>query len=161
MFSDFEFGTSLSTSILPCNGCGMPTVDSHSSGHLVPSHFGFSYVFLVETNSFPELDYALRTSSVFSRFCFERSTLYSLWSIVSEYSLCSWKTAVLWGVIMRNALSFNKISTKTQWFMQKKFKLLLKLVFFLCWCISMQQFRNISFLSLNLPFILLLLKSLY
>ena len=50
-----------------CEGCGMPTGDAYSSGHLVPSHFGLAYVQLDETNPFPELvvnfpDYSFRTS---------------------------------------------------------------------------------------------------
>ena len=50
-----------------CNGCGMPTGYAYSSGHLAPSHLGFAYVLLVETNLFPEFDvifadYTLRTS---------------------------------------------------------------------------------------------------
>ena len=48
-------------------GVDMPTGDAYSSGHLVPSHLGLTYVPLVDTNSFPELviifsDYAIRTS---------------------------------------------------------------------------------------------------
>ena len=37
------------------DGCSMPAGEAYSSGHLVPSHFGFVYVLLVETNAFPEL----------------------------------------------------------------------------------------------------------
>ena len=33
-----------------CNGCGMPTEDAYSSGHLVLSHFGTCMCFNVETN---------------------------------------------------------------------------------------------------------------
>ena len=48
-----------------CNGCSMPTGDTYSSEHLVPSDLGLAYVLLVETNPFPELvifpDYTLRT----------------------------------------------------------------------------------------------------
>ena len=33
-----------------CNGCGMPTEDAYSSGHLVPSHFGTCVCSNVETN---------------------------------------------------------------------------------------------------------------
>ena len=33
-----------------CNGCGMPTEDVYSSGHLVLSHFGTSVCSNVETN---------------------------------------------------------------------------------------------------------------
>ena len=48
-----------------CDGCGMPTGEVYSSGHMVP--FGLAYVFLVETNPFSKLviistDCALRIS---------------------------------------------------------------------------------------------------
>ena len=33
-----------------CNGCGMPTEDAYSSGHLVLSHFGTCICSNVETN---------------------------------------------------------------------------------------------------------------
>ena len=33
-----------------CNGCGMPTEDAYSSGHLVLSHFGTCMCSNVETN---------------------------------------------------------------------------------------------------------------
>ena len=35
---------------LSCNGCGMPTEDAYSSGHLVLSHFGTCMCSYVETN---------------------------------------------------------------------------------------------------------------
>ena len=48
-----------------CYGCGMPTRNAYSSGHLVPSPLG--YVLVIEADLFPEPDvifpdYALRTS---------------------------------------------------------------------------------------------------
>ena len=46
-----------------CNGCGMPTGDAYSSGHLVPSLLGLAYVLLVETNPF------FRTFRYFSGLC--------------------------------------------------------------------------------------------
>ena len=47
--------------------CGMLTGDTYSSRHLVPSHFGLTYVLFVETNPFIERvvifpDYALQIS---------------------------------------------------------------------------------------------------
>ena len=56
-----------------CNGCGMPTGDAYSSGHLVPSLWDL-HVLLVETNPFPNLSLFYRTMlfeypSVLSRFC--------------------------------------------------------------------------------------------
>ena len=33
-----------------CNGCGMPTEDAYSSGHLVLSLLGLAFVLLVETS---------------------------------------------------------------------------------------------------------------
>ena len=51
-----------------CDGCFMPTGDAYLSGHLVLSHFGLAYIYvlLVQTNLFPEFvifpDYAIRTS---------------------------------------------------------------------------------------------------
>ena len=59
-----------------CDGCSMLTGDTYSSGHVVPSDLGLSYVLLVDTDPFPELvvifpDHSLRTSLqlVLSRFC--------------------------------------------------------------------------------------------
>ena len=41
-----------------CNGCGMPTEDAYSSGHLVLSLLGFAYVLHVETSDLNQSDNA-------------------------------------------------------------------------------------------------------
>ena len=42
--------TQVETTLNICNGCGMPTEDAYSSGHLVLSHFGTCKCSNVETN---------------------------------------------------------------------------------------------------------------
>ena len=60
-----------------CNGCGMPTEDAYSSGHLVLSHFGTCVCSDVETN----LSWARLVSGLMNfehpsvlLFCFELTT---------------------------------------------------------------------------------------
>ena len=44
----------VSVAIEHCNGCGLPTEDAYSSGHLVLSHLGLAFVLLLRP-FFPEL----------------------------------------------------------------------------------------------------------
>ena len=72
-------------SINICDGCGMPTGEAYSSGHLVPSLLGFAYVLLIETNPFLNLSLFYRTMlfdypSVLSRFC-----LITNFDIITQY----------------------------------------------------------------------------
>ena len=58
-----------------CNGCGMPTGDAYSSGHLVPSLWDLHMFYLLRPILFPNLSLLFRTMlfeypSVHSRFCF-------------------------------------------------------------------------------------------
>ena len=43
-----------------CDGCGMPTVDAFSSGHLVSSNLGLAYI-LIDATSFSQIGFVLRT----------------------------------------------------------------------------------------------------
>ena len=61
------------------NGCGMPTGDAYSSGHLVPSLWDLHMFNLLRPILFPNLSLFLRTMlfeypSVLSRFCFDTFT---------------------------------------------------------------------------------------
>ena len=49
-FTDFDVITEYRFPKGICNGCGMPTGDAYSSGHLVLSHFGTCMCSNVETN---------------------------------------------------------------------------------------------------------------
>ena len=49
-FTDFDVITEYRFPKCICNGCGMPTGDAYSSGHLVLSHFGTCMCSNVETN---------------------------------------------------------------------------------------------------------------
>ena len=46
-FSDFALRIFQSTSIEHCNGCGMPTEDANSSGHLALCHLGLAFVLIL------------------------------------------------------------------------------------------------------------------
>ena len=50
LFTDFDVITEYRFPKGICNGCGMPTGDAYSSGHLVLSHFGTCMCSNVETN---------------------------------------------------------------------------------------------------------------
>ena len=50
LFTDFDVITKYRFPKGICNGCGMPTGDAYSSGHLVLSHFGTCMCSNVETN---------------------------------------------------------------------------------------------------------------
>ena len=50
LFTDFDVITEYMFPKSICNGCGMPTGDAYSSGHLVLSHFGTCKCSNVETN---------------------------------------------------------------------------------------------------------------
>ena len=55
LFTEFDVITEYRFPYGICNGCGMPTGDAYSSGHLVLSHFGTCICSNVETNLFLNL----------------------------------------------------------------------------------------------------------
>ena len=68
----------LEVSIEHCNGCGWPTEDVYSSGHLVLSHLGLAFVLMLRP-IFPELVMStdLLSSNIPRYFYFASSTIIS------------------------------------------------------------------------------------
>ena len=79
-----------------CNGCGMPTEDAYSSGHLVLSHFGTCMCSNVKTN----LSWTCLVSGLLNfehpsvlLFCFTKILLINMKCPFYEYSMAIWSSS--------------------------------------------------------------------
>ena len=95
-----------------CNGCGMPTGDAYSSGHLVLSHFGTCMCSNVETN----LSWTCLVSGLLN---FEHPSVLLFWSLYELKSRISWRNSKLkcstfYFAVRQACLKINGYGVKSQ-----------------------------------------------